>query len=565
MGWRLAEPVGFWSLYTPRRDRPLVGHQPGWVAANRGRDAWGTQMMCFPRASAELLLSYRPLYEENQLRGPTDAIVAQCFRDAGYPCYYHNPSLVDHLGKVSAMGNNWQTEHVGLDFDQDYAPSPQIDPANEEPTVSVASSPRTAVVTVYQDNLPREVLEHQEAVVQRWLPSACDFERCRVGHHALGLDDYFRQPRHAAYLILDADCIPLADWVIPWMLSQAQAGVVVGAAQRANHLKNDQHIYAGPCALAFSRATWDRLSPISFTATERGDVAEELTYRCEQLGIPITLLWPTDVVTPRWTLHPNQPFGLGTTYANALFHAFEISKGQTVPLFLRKCQEVITHAAQANLPTTVNDQQVRNVSTDYSRALPCGQFHEVWYSDAELARLTAAVQGVSALQGAIVELGCWEGRSTVAMAQACTPEMVLAVDTWEGNRREDSHHVTVRLARERNIHHTFVENIQSLTAGNVQIYRQESASFLAEFTGRIKFCHMDADHDYHSVRQTLLQLLPRLVPGAVLFGHDYATAHCGRDDLQGGVERAVCEILPNHVAIENTWWYLHTNRVPRGS
>jgi hypothetical protein len=74
--------VGFWSLYTPHRDRELVGHSSGWVASNRGRDTWGTQCMCFPRSSAEIVLNYGPLYHEDQLRGPTDAIVAQCFVDA---------------------------------------------------------------------------------------------------------------------------------------------------------------------------------------------------------------------------------------------------------------------------------------------------------------------------------------------------------------------------------------------------------------------------------------------------------------------------------------------------
>jgi hypothetical protein len=35
--------VGFWSFYTPRRDRNLVSAGSGWFAANQGRDAWGTQ------------------------------------------------------------------------------------------------------------------------------------------------------------------------------------------------------------------------------------------------------------------------------------------------------------------------------------------------------------------------------------------------------------------------------------------------------------------------------------------------------------------------------------------
>jgi hypothetical protein len=42
---RQLDSVGFWSLYTPRRDQELVGQKSGWVASNRGRDTWGTQCL----------------------------------------------------------------------------------------------------------------------------------------------------------------------------------------------------------------------------------------------------------------------------------------------------------------------------------------------------------------------------------------------------------------------------------------------------------------------------------------------------------------------------------------
>jgi hypothetical protein len=139
-----ANPVGFWSLYTPERDRPLVGDGQGWHAANRGRDAWGTQAMCLPRSSAKVLLDYGPLHEEDQLRGATDAIVAQCFVDAKIPCYYHNPSLADHLGRISSVGHNWHDNHVGLDFDAEYQPSKtETGPGRETSKTLGAPEPHT--------------------------------------------------------------------------------------------------------------------------------------------------------------------------------------------------------------------------------------------------------------------------------------------------------------------------------------------------------------------------------------------------------------------------------------
>jgi hypothetical protein len=555
--------VGYWSLYTPRRDQGLVGDRQGWVGSNRGRDAWGTQAMCFPRESAEIVLKYGPLHAEDQFHGPTDAIVAQCFVDAGLPCYYHNPSLADHLGRVSSVGHNWYDEHVGLNFNRDFAAVTEDLAALPASSVFVAaprsqSRPRrTAVVTVFQDNIPAEVVTAQAEVICRFLPAGSEFEPRRVSHHALGLDDYFRDLRHEAYIVFDVDCIPTAEWVMPWLFQNALAGIVVGAAQRANHLENGGHIYAGPCALAFSRKTFERLGKPSFGATPRADVAEELTYSWEQFGIPLSLLWPTHVTVPKWTLRPEIPFGLGTTFGGAVYHAFEISKGQTVDMFLKKCREILAAAggmadpsAQPDAvpsPPTAQDAPVRQQAT----------FNEQWYAESELEMLIAAVQFVRPLQGAIIEVGCWEGRTTSAIANTCFPEKVMAVDTWQGNLAEGAEHITVQLARERDVFAIFQANMRCLTRGNVVPERVEAMDYLRQLGGAVKFCHVDAAHDYRSVRDTLQALLPKLARGGVLIGHDYETAHSGRDDLQGGVQRAVREVLPHHVSRGNVWWYVH--------
>jgi hypothetical protein len=558
------DKLGFWSMYTPRRDRDLVARQKGWVLSNRGRDAWGTQAMCFPRCSAEILLEYHPLYAEDQLRGATDAIVAQCFLEAGLPCYYHNPSLSDHLGRTSSVGHNWYDEHVGLDFDpefQAHALDPIDDPVTSPETQKSGPNPkprRLAVITFFQNNIPPEVVTSQAEVICRFLPKGCEFEPCEVAHHALGLDDYFRLPRHDAYLILDIDCIPLAEWVIPWFLENALAGMVVGAAQRANHLENGGHVYAGPCALAFSRATFKQLGNVSFRDTVRGDVGEELTYASERIGIPVTLLWPTRVTLPKWTLRPGVSFGLGTTFGGAVYHAFEISKGQTTEMFLRKCEEVLE--GQGRLPQTLSQRATNPGGKDSPSISRVPVFHEQWYTDSELTMLDAAVRFIRPLQGAIVELGCWEGRSTSVIANACFPETVVAVDTWRGSSSEHPEHETVRIARERDVLSIFQENMRVLTRGNVAPKRLEATEFLRQCGGPIKFCHVDAAHDYKTVMATLEGLLARLVPGGVIFGHDYESAHSAREDLSGGVQRAVRELLPEHVSKGNNWWYVNMKR-----
>ena len=55
------------------------------------------------------------------------------------------------------------------------------------------------------------------------------------------------------------------------------------------------------------------------------------------------------------------------------------------------------------------------------------------------------------------------------------------------------------------------------------------------------------------MRATLEMIQPKLVTGGVLCGDDYTSAHDGRADLQGGVQRAVVELLPDHMSAANAW------------
>ena len=179
-------------------------------------------------------------------------------------------------------------------------------------------------------------------------------------------------------------------------------------------------------------------------------------------------------------------------------------------------------------------------------------FHEQWYLETELAMLEAATKFVKPLIGAVMEIGCWEGRSAVVIANACYPEVLLAVDTWAGSESEHPDHETVRIARVRDVFAAFRENMQRATSGNFECHCLEAIAFLKGWSAPIKFCHIDAAHDYDAARETIELLLARRTPGAVLFGDDYQSANAGREDLRGSVERAVRETLPAWVTRGST-------------
>ena len=117
------------------------------------------------------------------------------------------------------------------------------------------------------------------------------------------------------------------------------------------------------------------------------------------------------------------------------------------------------------------------------------------------------------------------------------------------------------MARERDIFVEFQKNVQELTKGNITPYKMDCFVYLATLQDKVKFCHIDASHDYASVKQTIRMLIPKLIPGGILCGDDYTTAHMEREDLQGGVQKAVIEMCPGHMFsgqafFGNFWWWV---------
>jgi len=198
-------------------------------------------------------------------------------------------------------------------------------------------------------------------------------------------------------------------------------------------------------------------------------------------------------------------------------------------------------------------RQVRKHRAKYDRWIRDAAFHEEWYPDEQLLRIFHLAEEVRPLSGALMDIGCWEGKSTIALAHGCDPETLIAVDTWEGNRDEHPDHETVRLARQRDVYGQFAANVRALTNGNVQPMRCDCHDFLQRWRGPIKFAHIDASHDYASVHLAIEALLRWVVPGGLLCGNDFQTASANRADLAGGVERAVREALPGFEQFHNLW------------
>lgn len=167
-------------------------------------------------------------------------------------------------------------------------------------------------------------------------------------------------------------------------------------------------------------------------------------------------------------------------------------------------------------------------------------FTSAWIPSPTLERLTEFVQQRQHLEGAVIEFGAWEGRSTIAIAQGTT-EPVLAVDHWRGNPG-DVH--TEPFAQREDIYARFLANVQPYQ--NVQPMHMTTEEFMDTWTGPIKFLHIDADHNYEPVKAQIEWAKEHIIEGGIICGDDYSSNW-------PGVVKAVNETLPAH-HVERVMW-----------
>lgn len=186
-------------------------------------------------------------------------------------------------------------------------------------------------------------------------------------------------------------------------------------------------------------------------------------------------------------------------------------------------------------------------------------FHEDWYSESQIKNLILLYESVRDLDGLIIEIGCWEGKSTIALANACYPENLICNDTWLGNQEESiisgNTHITEIILQTRDVYSIFKKNMDSLTQGNYSIVKQDCLEWLKGLNKPVKFCHIDASHEYDSVYKTIEYLKPLMVHGGILCGDDFLNAHKDAISLKGGVEKAVSDSLTNYDNIDNLWFW----------
>jgi len=176
--------------------------------------------------------------------------------------------------------------------------------------------------------------------------------------------------------------------------------------------------------------------------------------------------------------------------------------------------------------------------------------HENWYHDDQILDLLEKVKLAkeNIPNGFFIEIGCWEGKSTVAIANEIFPRYLDCVDNWKGNGEYYESGIT-DILKTRDVYSVFEDNIKNNTRGNYFIFRMDQIEYLKKLSELISqsvsFIHLDGPHDYDSVKTSLDLILPLMIPGGIICGDDFINSNSKREDLNGGVEKAVRDTWPD--------------------
>lgn len=143
--------------------------------------------------------------------------------------------------------------------------------------------------------------------------------------------------------------------------------------------------------------------------------------------------------------------------------------------------------------------------------VPPWQLVQGWLTPAEGAALQALAQDKH-----VLEIGCWKGRSTVAML--ATASTMWCLDHWQG----DAYAGRGWFLPE------FMDNVRPHVLGDarLRVFMGPCEELLPVLDTRtVQVVFYDADHDEGPTYFALEHLVRRTAPGAVFAVHDYGHPH----------------------------------------
>lgn len=212
------------------------------------------------------------------------------------------------------------------------------------------------------DNFDRKVLSAHKRVMEHFNLNV-NYTQENIPHGEW-LNRVIGNAKSKVVAIIEPDLIPLNREIVEQAAHYVyENDTFLGCAQASNHIHPACHIFASPAFFFITPSCYERLGRSSFMPIKyRSDVAEEISFRAEKLGIRYRTLYPTcfevDPVEGVWALGSYGFYGIGTVFDDSVYHLFQSRFAQNVELFVRRCDEVIQGAFDSSefIPSiTFND------------------------------------------------------------------------------------------------------------------------------------------------------------------------------------------------------------------
>lgn len=146
--------------------------------------------------------------------------------------------------------------------------------------------------------------------------------------------------------------------------------------------------------------------------------------------------------------------------------------------------------------------------------------------------------------GTIVEVGAWLGKSSSYMCDNGGDRNIIIIDSWEGSPNEiNTNH---KLATQTDIYEIFKENMGDRNYKSIRGFSTDVAKQFDDES--IDSIFIDATHTYDAVKEDIKAWLPKVKHDGLIGGHDYSIDFVD-------VIRAVDELLPNRIVLDNCWIY----------
>jgi len=236
--------------------------------------------------------------------------------------------------------------------------------------------------SLYWDNFSTEMLHAHQKVMQHF--------NIDVNYHAKNikhgkwLNSIFANATKPIIAIIEPDLIPLNPEIVTTAIEYVQQyDSFLGPAQASNHIYPGNHIFASPAFFFMSNDCYKRMGNPSFESKKHiYDVCENVSYTAEKHGIRYRTLLPTYFEKmPRegaWSLASLGNYGIGTVFADSVYHLFQSRLTENIELFIRRCDEVIEGRFSTNGFYSSADNVTQYQLAPLQRRLSF--MKRVWYS-----------------------------------------------------------------------------------------------------------------------------------------------------------------------------------------